>query len=62
MSSVQLIFVPDDEYGEKSVCISLDGREAELSFIDHAANEMSVSELPPTSTKKTRVGLSLIHI
>ena len=33
----------DDEYGEKSVCVDLDGQEAELTFIDHPANEMSVS-------------------
>ena len=35
-------FKKDDEYGEKSVCVELDGQEAELTFIDHPANEMSV--------------------
>ena len=32
----------DDEYGEKSVSVSLDGQEAELIFIDHPYTEMSV--------------------
>ena len=36
------IFYWDDEYGEKSVSVSLDGQEAELRFIDHPSNEMSV--------------------
>jgi hypothetical protein len=36
------LFILDDEYGEKSVCVELDGQEAELTFIDHPANEMSV--------------------
>jgi len=31
----------DDEYGERSVSVSLDGDESELIFIDHAAGEMS---------------------
>ena len=35
-------YIPDDEYGEKSVCVSLDGQEAELIFIDHPYTEMSV--------------------
>ena len=33
----------DDEYGEKTVSVSLDGQEAELNFIDHPSNEMGVS-------------------
>lgn len=33
----------DDEFGEKTVSILLDGEESELIFIDHPANEMSVS-------------------
>ena len=41
-SDRQLICVPDDEFGEKSVSVSLDGQEAELIFIDHPSNEMSV--------------------
>ena len=32
----------DDEYGEKSVSVRLDGEEVELCFIDHPSNEMSV--------------------
>ena len=32
----------DDEYGEKSVSVALDGQEAELTFIDHPSSEMSV--------------------
>ena len=31
----------DEEYGEKSVSVELDGQEAELIFIDHPSNEMS---------------------
>lgn len=33
----------DDEFGEKTVSILLDGEESELIFIDHPATEMSVS-------------------
>ena len=33
----------DDEYGEKSISVKLDGEEVELCFIDHPSNEMSVS-------------------
>lgn len=33
----------DDEYGEKTVSVALDGQEAELNFIDHPSNEMGVS-------------------
>jgi Rad/Gem-related GTP binding protein 1 len=33
----------DDEFGEKTVSILLDGEESELIFIDHPAIEMSVS-------------------
>lgn len=32
----------DDEFGEKTVSILLDGEESELIFIDHPASEMSV--------------------
>ncbi|CAB0020459.1 unnamed protein product [Nesidiocoris tenuis] len=34
----------DDEFGEKTVCILLDGEESEVVFIDHPASEMSVAE------------------
>lgn len=33
----------DDESGEKSVSVLLNGEESELTFIDHATTEMSVS-------------------
>ena len=36
-------FVSDDEFGEKSVSVLLDGEESELIFIDHPSTEMSVS-------------------
>ena len=38
-----LLSLSDDEYGERSVSVSLDGDESELIFIDHTAGEMSVS-------------------
>lgn len=37
-----LIFL-DDEFGEKTVSILLDGEESEMVFIDHPSTEMSVS-------------------
>ena len=37
-----ILLIPDDEYGERSVSVSLDGDESELIFIDHTAGEMSV--------------------
>lgn len=33
----------DEEYGEKSVSVLLDGEESELIFVDHSSGEMSVS-------------------
>lgn len=33
----------DDEFGEKTVSILLDGEESEMIFIDHPSSEMSVS-------------------
>ena len=33
----------DDEYGERSVSVNLDGEESELIFIDHPEEEISVS-------------------
>eukprot|EP00090_Calanus_glacialis_P024886 TRINITY_DN38619_c0_g1_i2.p1 TRINITY_DN38619_c0_g1~~TRINITY_DN38619_c0_g1_i2.p1 ORF type:complete len:639 (+),score=153.67 TRINITY_DN38619_c0_g1_i2:48-1964(+) len=38
----------DDEYGEKSVSVALDGQEAELTFIDHPSSEMSVENILST--------------
>lgn len=37
------IFFSDDEFGEKTVSILLDGEESEMVFIDHPSTEMSVS-------------------
>lgn len=34
--------LPDDEFGEKTVSILLDGEESEMIFIDHPSAEMSV--------------------
>ena len=36
------VLLPDEEYGEKSISVKLDGDEVELSFIDHPSNLMSV--------------------
>lgn len=33
----------DDEFGEKTVSVLLDGEESEIVFIDHPSSEMSVS-------------------
>jgi len=38
-----LYFYKDDEFGEKTVSVLLDGKESEMIFIDHASAEMSVS-------------------
>jgi len=32
----------DDDSGEKSVSVLLSGEESEMTFIDHAYNEMTV--------------------
>lgn len=37
------LYVADDEFGEKTVSILLDGEESEMIFIDHPHVEMSVS-------------------
>jgi hypothetical protein len=36
-------YVVDDEFGEKTISILLDGEESEMVFIDHPHVEMSVS-------------------
>lgn len=41
MASIWLI--TDDDSGEKSVSVLLSGEESEMTFIDHAYNEMTVS-------------------
>lgn len=33
----------DEEYGEQSVSVMLDGEESEIMFLDHPADEMTVS-------------------
>lgn len=40
-----LTFGTDDEFGEKTVSVLLDGEESEIVFIDHPSSEMSVSFL-----------------
>lgn len=40
----------DDEFGEKTVSILLDGEESEMVFIDHPHVEMSVSTIPGFET------------
>lgn len=37
-------FVSDDEFGERTVSVLLDGEESEMIFIDHPSAEMSVSK------------------
>ena len=37
-----IFYFLDEEYGERSVSVNLDGVESELNFIDHTAEEMSV--------------------
>jgi hypothetical protein len=44
---VYLSAVSDDEFGEKSVSVLLDGEESEMVFIDHPSSEMSVSPFVP---------------
>lgn len=36
-------FFSDDEFGERTVSVLLDGEESEMIFIDHPSSEMSVS-------------------
>lgn len=36
-------FVIDDDYGQKTVSVLLDGQETDLEIVDHPACEMSVS-------------------
>ena len=51
-------YVSDDEFGEKSVSVLLDGEESEIVFIDHPAHEMSVSRLTLLSVAKGRFSKS----
>lgn len=42
---VRILDGVDDEFGEKTVSVLLDGEESEIVFIDHPSSEMSVSFL-----------------
>jgi len=42
-AQLSLFFSADDEFGEKTVSVLLDGEESEMIFIDHPSAEMSVS-------------------
>lgn len=44
----------DDEFGEKTVSILLDGEESEMVFIDHPHVEMSVSMVLVSKTLHLR--------
>lgn len=35
--------IADDDYGQKTVSVLLDGKETDLEIVDHPACEMSVS-------------------
>ena len=39
-----MFFNIDEEFGERSVFVSLDGIQSELVLIDHPSGEMSVSK------------------
>jgi len=53
--------VTDDEFGEKSVCVLLDGEESELTFVDHPSSEMSVSISLFEAWEFSVTGISTIH-
>lgn len=67
---LQLIFVfliwreqfqcADDEFGEKTVSVLLDGEESEIVFIDHPSSEMSVSFLLFTFLLSISLRVSLL--
>jgi hypothetical protein len=40
---VAIIFISDDDYGQKTVSVLLNNQETDLEVIDHPACEMSVS-------------------
>ena len=46
----------DEEFGERSVFVSLDGIQSELILIDHPSGEMSVSK---RNAKKIRKDLNI---
>jgi Rad/Gem-related GTP binding protein 1 len=53
--------VTDDEFGEKAVCVLLDGEESELTFVDHPSSEMSVSISLSETQELSVTGVSTIH-
>ena len=53
--------VTDDEFGEKSVCVLLDGEESELTFVDHPSSEMSVSISLFVAQEFSVTGVSTVH-
>jgi hypothetical protein len=53
--------VTDDEFGEKSVCVLLDGEESELTFVDHPSSEMSVSISLSEPQEFSVTGVRTIH-
>lgn len=53
------LYITDDDSGEKSVSVLLNGEESELVFIDHSTAEMSVSWVAvPAGTHKHSVGVA----
>jgi hypothetical protein len=53
VSAVSL-YAADDEFGEKTVSVLLDGEESEMIFIDHPSAEMSVS-VPCFTTNRAQM-------
>lgn len=51
---IELRWSTDDEFGEKTVSILLDGEESEMVFIDHPHVEMSVSTILSVSNELIR--------
>ncbi|KAH9631751.1 hypothetical protein HF086_000415 [Spodoptera exigua] len=49
----------DDEFGEKSVSVLLDGEESEMIFIDHPSTEMSDAKQPKLASSRTHISLSI---
>ena len=54
--------VSDDESGEKSVSVLLAGEESELTFIDFATADLSVSDDPFSITRQIYISNSLFSL
>lgn len=52
----------DDEFGEKTVSVLLDGEETEMIFIDHPSTEMSVSMRHENNTINIQLKITLVFI